>query len=143
MQNIVRLASAVSIMLVTLTLAACGEDPVRDPLTDGVMATFVADADTFRVWITNSQARSDVVAVWRGEGNRSVPDGRVNQGPGLLSYNEPWSWHLDQDDIRMQESASESCAGTPQEVEEDVASWITEKGRLCPPGARLIFLESL
>ena len=62
--------------------AACGEDPVSDPLTDGVMATFVAQGDTFLVWITDEQARNDVVAVWNGIGNRSIPDGSLNLGPG-------------------------------------------------------------
>jgi len=124
-------------------VAGCGQNPVTEPLSDGVLGTFVAKGDTFKVWITEAQARADVVAVWNGESNKSIPDGKLNAGPGILEYNAPWAWHIDQDDIAMVSLASEECDATPTEVEADLAEWVNEKGRLCPSGSTLIFLESL
>jgi hypothetical protein len=130
-------------MVVGLLAAGCGQNPVSQPLSDGVMATFVAAGDTFQVWITDSQARSDVVAVFRGESNKTIPDGKLNGGPGILEYNIPWAWHIDQDDIRMVETASEVCDATPSEVEADLVEWVNNKGRFCPSGSVLLFIESL
>ena len=129
--------------LVAVLVAGCGEDPVSEPLSDGVMGTFVANSDTFKVWITDDQARADVVAVWNGTGNKTIPNGKLNLGPGILAYNEPWSWHIDQDDISMVASASEECDGTPSEVEANLDEWINDKGQFCPSDSKLIFLESL
>lgn len=128
--------------IAAVVIAGCGQNPVTAPLTDGVMGTFVAKGDTFKVWITNSQARADVVAVWNGTSNKTIPDGKLNGGPGTLMYNEPWAWHIDQDDIAMVSSAQEVCDATPSEVEADLEEWVNEKGRFCPAGSALIFLES-
>ena len=129
--------------LVGILVAGCGEDPVSEPLSDGVMATFIASNDTFKVWITNAQARADVVAVWNGTSTKTIPDGKLNGGPGILEYNVPWAWHIDQDNIQMVATAAEECDGTPSEVQADLDEWVNEKGRFCPGGSRLIFLESL
>jgi len=136
-------AVAATVVIAGVVLAGCGQNPVSQPLSDGVMGTFVAKGDTFKVWITNAQARADVVAVWQGESDKSIPDGKLNAGPGILMYNEPWAWHIDQDDITMVSSAPEVCDGTPSEVEANLEEWVNEKGRFCPTGSVLIFLESL
>lgn len=129
-------------------ISACGEDPFKPPLSDGVMATFAVTSDTtandtFKVWITNSQASADVVAAWNGQSDKRIPHGKLNLGPGTLAYNQPWAWHIDQDDVMMVSSAPEECDGTPSEVEADLDGWINSKGEFCPSGSQLIFLESL
>ncbi len=126
-----------------VVISGCGQNPVSPPLSDGVMGTFVADDDTFKVWITNAQARADIVAVWNGQSDKTIPDGKLNAGPGILMYNEPWAWNIDQDDISMVASASEECDATPSEVEANLDEWVNEKGRFCPSGSQLVFLESL
>ncbi len=139
--GLIRLASVLS--LVSIVVAGCGQDPVSPPLSDGVLGTFVAKGDTFDVWITNAQARADVVAVWNGTGTKTIPSGKLNLGPGTLAYNQPWSWNIDQDDIQMVAAAADECNGTPSEVEADLDGWINGKGRFCPGDSKLIFLESL
>ena len=130
-------------MSMVFTLTGCGEDPTRPPLTDGVMGTFVAEGDTFKVWVTDQAARNELVAVWNGQSNKSIPDGTLNLGPGTLQYNDPWSWHIDQDEIEMVETAAPECDASPSEVEANLAEWINDRQRFCPSGSQLIFLESL
>ena len=127
----------------TVLTSACGEDPVGAMLTDGVLATFVVEGDTFKVWITDEQARTDVIAVLNGNSNRTIPDGQINLGPGIVQYNAPWSWHLDAEEIQMVDQADAVCDGTPSEVQANLSEWIDDPGRFCPSGAELIFLESL
>lgn len=105
------------------------------------MATFEVAGDTFRVWMTDQQAGSDAVAAWLGQSDKRIPNGKLNAGPGIRAYNEPWSWHLDPEDVGMVQSAADDCDGTPSEVEANLVEWVNEKGRFCPSGADLIFLE--
>jgi len=126
-----------------ILFAGCGQDPVRDPLTSGVLATFRVGDDIFKVWITDEDALADVIAWWGGNMSKTIPDGKLNLGPGTVGYNQPWAWHLDQDDIVIRETAPDTCNGTPTEVNESLGEWLDDPGRYCPHDAELILLESL
>lgn len=122
--------------------AACGgptspSDPGRS-LAGGVLATFAVGSDQFKVWITNPAAIDRVMALSRGEGGGSIPNGKLVRGPGRASHNAPYSWHLDPVDIQIVEFTIELCDGNPQYVEANVPEYADRIGRYCPWGARLI-----
>ncbi|OFV85654.1 MAG: hypothetical protein A2V74_01715 [Acidobacteria bacterium RBG_16_70_10] len=61
-------------------------------------------------------------------GNPRFPIGPLRRGDG--GFNAPWTWHLDPDEVRMTEAASELCDGRPSFVEAHQADYPT----YCPLG---------
>jgi hypothetical protein len=55
-----------------------------------------------------------------------------------VSYNQPWSWHIDSEDIHMAEMTIELCDGLPSHVENDLDYWVDTVGRFCPWQATLV-----
>jgi hypothetical protein len=48
----------------------------------------------------------------------TIPSGRLVRGP--VFYNEPWSWHIDPEDIFMAEVTIELYDGIPSQVEDNL-----------------------
>lgn len=110
-------------------------------LAGGVVATFAVGSDQFKVWITNPSAIARVMALSRGEGGGSIPNGRLRRGPGRAAHNAPFSWHLDPEDIQVVEFTIELCDGNPTYVEANVPEYADRIGRYCPWGATLISVK--
>lgn len=123
--------------------ASCSTSPVAPSpnLRGGVVATFEVGAERFRVFVTNPAAIEQLVALQRGLGLGSIPNGRVRRGPGAGGHNAPFSWHLDPVDIAMAELTIELCDGSPAFVESHVGEYVDVIGRYCPWGARLVSLS--
>lgn len=85
----------------------------------------VRDAETIRLARENLEGK-----------NQLFPMGDVMRGDG--GFNQPWSWHLRPDSVRMVEVAIELCDGQPSYVEENLDAWLAEVGNYCPWGARVI-----
>ena len=121
--------------------AACSDATgPGDPLEGGVMATFEVSGERFDVWVTNSQAIADMIALEEGTSTANIPNGALRAGPGPGGYNAPWSWHLDAEDIEMAEAAIEVCDGRPSLVDELLDDYLLV-GRFCPWGAVLVGLD--
>jgi hypothetical protein len=106
----------------------------------GVLATFeVADSpnERFTILITNEETIRQLKALRRGQSDAGIPNGLVVRG--AVSYNKPWSWHIDSEDIQMAESTIEINDGLPSFVEAELDAWA---GRYYGPWiVRLISME--
>lgn len=110
--------------------------PTPSPSPAGVVVTVrVADAETFRILLTEP----DDIAVARdllaGRQAPGIPNGRVIRGdPGV---NAGYSWHLDPNDFEWADMAVEVCDGRPSDVERGAIT----SDRYCTWAARVIAVE--
>ncbi|MEZ5318076.1 MAG: hypothetical protein R2752_11800 [Vicinamibacterales bacterium] len=138
----------VALVLACLALVAgpaCGSSPTSPTfgLSGGVLATFAVDQVRFRVFVTDPTAIDQLLALRQGTSRASIPNGRILRGPGAGGHNAPYSWHLDDRDIELAETAIELCDGSPRYVESHVADYVDTVGRYCPWGAALVTLVDL
>jgi len=110
-----------------------------ETLSGGILVTFEVINERYSVFITDETAIEQVFAVRRGESSAGIPSGRIVDGP--VFYNQPWSWHIDPEDIHMADITIELCDGTPSMVEENLDYWLNSVGRFCPWDARIINIE--
>jgi hypothetical protein len=82
----------------------------------------------FCVYITNPATLELAYKDYRGEIRRIV-SGNLSGGNG--GFNQPWSWHLVPDSVRLVEMAVEICDGKPSFVEKDLENWL-KIGIYCP-----------
>jgi len=116
-------------------------DGSSDDLEGGVLATFDVDGEVFRVWVTNPDTIQQLVDLRDGTSTANIPNGRIHYGPGQGNHNDPWSWHLDPEDISMADVTIELCDARPSYVEEQVQEFVEVVGRYCSWGAELVSLE--
>jgi hypothetical protein len=136
-----RMRERIFVMVTALVVSACGSPASPSPddaLKGGVVATFAVGSETFRVWIRNTNAIDQVLALQRGTSTESIPNGRLRVGAGQGGHNAPFSWHLDPDDIQMAGATIEICDGTPSYIEAHRDEFIAQVNRYCPWGARLL-----
>jgi hypothetical protein len=129
----------ITIMLVTL-ISACRSD-IDAELQGGVMAEFEVIDETFKVWVTNPDTIQQLFDLQAGISQANIPNGRIHHGPGQVNHNEPWSWHLDPQDIEMAEMTMELCDGALWFVEEEIDYFVETVQRFCPWEATLVSLE--
>jgi hypothetical protein len=131
------------LLVTTLLLGACGESPSApsDALRGGIVATFAVGNERFAVWIRNTHAIDEVLAVQRGASSDNIPNGVLRSGAGQGNHNNPYSWHLDPDEIEMAEATIELCDGSPSFIEANRDQFMRDVGRYCPWGARLVSVD--
>ena len=108
-------------------------------LSGGILVSFDVLGENYNIFITNEETIEDVFAVQRGESNALIPSGRLIKGS--VQYNEPWSWHIDSEDIHMAEVTIELCDGKPSQVEAQLDYWVDVVQRFCPWSARILKIE--
>ena len=123
------------IAVFTLLLAGC-TSPASPDLEGGILATFDVQGEEYSIFITNEDTIDDVFALEAGTSNAAIPSGKLLRGQ--VSYNKPWSWHIDSEDIVMAEITIELCSGLPSHVEENLDYWVDTVGRFCPWSAELV-----
>jgi hypothetical protein len=111
-------------------------------LKGGVLATFEASGERFRVWVTNPRTIWDLYQLQKGESTANIPNGRILRGPGRAGHNVPYRWHLDPQDITMADFTVEVCDASPSYVEENVGEFVKNVKRYCPWDARLVELRN-
>jgi len=135
---------AMVLAVVLLAASACGgvtPTPGQDALSGGIVATFGAVDEQFKVWVTNPQTIEQILSLQRGDSSANIPNGVILRGPGKADHNVPWSWHLDPEQIEMAEITVELCDGTPSLVEEELDYFVETVGRYCPWSAQLVAVE--
>lgn len=137
------LPSALRVLNIVIFLAwllgsACTTTEAPE-LKGGVLATFDVQGERFSILITNDATIDQVFALSKGESNARIPSGRLLRGQ--MSYNKPWHWHIDSQDIAMAEVTIELCDGRPSDVENSLDYWVDTVGRFCPWSARLVALH--
>lgn len=113
---------------------------VSNPLAGGVLATFHAVGEEFRVWVTNPSTIDQLLALHAGQSNARIPNARLHRGQGRGNHNAPWSWHMDPQEIEMAEFTIELCDARPSFVEENLDYFVGVVGQYCPWSAELISL---
>jgi hypothetical protein len=113
-----------------------GGAPGDCPLPDaGLLAVFEVEGQEFRVQLLDATAIADAIALYRGESQANIPNGRLICEPS--PYNCNHGWHLDPADTHFAEITIELCDGTPSYVEENCDTF---GERYCSWGAELIEL---
>ncbi|MFO7866044.1 MAG: hypothetical protein R6V02_04435 [Candidatus Aminicenantes bacterium] len=113
--------------------------PFSPDLEGGILVTFNVLGEQYRIFITNEQTIDQVFALRAGESSAGIPSGKLLRGQ--VSYNKPWSWHIDSDDIVMAEATIELCDGLPSHVENNLDYWVETVGRFCPWHAELVSIK--
>jgi hypothetical protein len=108
-------------------------------LSGGILATFKVIDEQYSIFITNKETIEQVFALQRGESNARIPNGRVIKG--AVFYNEPWTWHIDSEDVSMAEMTIEIGDGRPSLVESDVDYWVNTVKYYGPWSAELLGVE--
>ena len=121
-----------------LLLTACSS-PESPDLEGGILVTFDVQGERYKIFITNEDTIDQVFALSAGESNAGIPSGKLLRGQ--VDYNEPWSWHIDSEDIVMAEMTIELCSGLPSHVEENLDYWVDTVGRFCPWTAKLVRIK--
>ena len=111
----------------------------KPSLSGGILATFNVVGEEYSIFITNSETIEQILAVQRGESQARIPSGRLVRGS--VTYNRPWSWHIDPEDIHMAEVTIKLCDGTPSQVEANLDYWIDTVQRFCPWNASIVKIE--
>ena len=142
------MASLRGLALIAVVVAACGGggdagdgggDPtVAPPVADGpVVVTFlVADEESYRVLLTESDDIDAARRLLAGEDVPSIPNGLVVRG-GEPSVNTAYSWEIDPADFEWADVTTEVCDGLPSDVE---AGTVTSE-RYCPWSAIVTTVE--
>lgn len=131
-------AAGAAALALVLFLPAC-RSATGPGLEGGVLATFDVYGERFSIFVTKASTIDQIIALWNGQSNARIPNGRLRAG--RVSYNLPWSWHIDPEEIEMAEATIELCDGTPSFVESELDYWLQTVGYYCPWGARLIALK--
>jgi len=111
----------------------------KSTLSGGILATFDVIGEKYSVFITNNETIEQVFSVQRGESGATIPSGRLLRGS--VPYNQPWSWHIDSEDIHMAEVTIELCDGTPSQVEVNLDYWVNTVQRFCPWSTKIVKIE--
>lgn len=108
-------------------------------LKGGILATFKVIEEQYSIFVTNKETIEQIFALQRGESNARIPIGRVLQG--AVSYNKPWNWHIDSEEVSMAEMTVEVSDGLPSHVEKDITYWADTVRYFSPWSAELIDIK--
>ncbi len=122
------------VLLALLLPSACRRD--SSDLKGGVLATFDVAGERYSILFKNPQAIAAVLAVQKGESQAHIPNGKLVKGQ--VSYNQPWHWHIDPEDVSMAEMTIEIYDGLPSHVENDLEYWLNTVKRFAPWQAKII-----
>jgi hypothetical protein len=109
------------------------------PLSGGILVTFDVVSEQYSIFITNNETIEEVFAVQRGESQATIPNGLIVEG--AVFYNQPWSWHVDSEDIHMVEMTIELYDGLPSFVENELEYWLESVHRYAPWSATIRAIE--
>ena len=126
-----RWGTLASLLLATAALG-CDDDPTF-PADDAAFEVVVS-GETFVVEVTGEANVADMEERL-ASGAEGVIIGPLLDGDG--GFNDPWSWHLDADEVHVADAAVEVCDGRPSMVEADLDYWLDTVGSFCPWGAKV------
>jgi hypothetical protein len=125
-------------MLVAISalLGACGgtaplEQPAAAP-NDVVVTMRVADAEAYRIRLTDRDDIAMARKLLAGEATPAIPNGRVVRGDA--DVNVGYSWHIDPASVEFVDTATEVCDGRPSDVEKRAIT----SDRYCPWSAKVV-----
>ena len=135
-QMIKKVAVILVVVFLFISPFGCSDRTTETQLSGGILATFDVEGEEYKIFVKNPDTIAQILALEKGESQAKIPSGRVIGKK--VSYNAPWSWHIDPYDIEMAELTIEVCSGRPSDVEKDLDYWVNNVGRFCPWSAVLI-----
>ena len=120
--NALRMSARI-VLVLALSVGGC-KSPTAPEHEFGVLATFQVGPspnERFTILITNEDTIREIKAFNKGQSNAGIPNGLVVRG--AVSYNKPWSWHIDSENIHMAEVTIEINDGLPSFVEAELDGW--------------------
>jgi hypothetical protein len=123
-----------ALWLSTMLVGCGGIAPWGQPaLTPGVVVTVrVADAEEYRLRLTDPQDIGIAQKLLAGELAPRIPNGRVVRG--AVDVNVGYSWHIDPASVEFADTTIEVCDGRPSDVEKHVIT----SDRYCPWSAKIV-----
>ncbi len=101
--------------------------------TPGMVVTVrVADAEEYRIRLTDPNDIGIAQKLLAGESAPRIPNGRVVRGES--DVNVGYSWHIDSDSVEFADTATEVCDGRPSDVEHGTIT----SDRYCPWSAKVV-----
>jgi hypothetical protein len=117
-------------------LVGCGDRAPAGqpaPTPTGVVITLrVADAEEYRIRLTDADDIATARKLLQGEAAPRIPNGLVIRGNA--DVNVGYSWHIDPDSVEFADTTIELCDGRPSDVERGL---ITSE-RYCPWSAKVV-----
>jgi hypothetical protein len=131
-----RFVTFVRAVWLSAMLAACGGmvPPAQPPAVPrGVVVTVrVADAEEYRIRLTDSDDIAAAQRLLKGEAGPRIPNGKVVRGES--NVNVGYSWHIDPASVEFADTTTELCDGRPSDVERGLIT----SGRYCPWSAKIV-----
>ena len=125
------LALWLSAMLVGCGGGAPSGQPAPTP-TNVVITLRVADAEEYRIRLTDADDIAIARKLLAGEVAPSIPNGLVVRGES--DVNVGYSWHIDPASVEFADTATEVCDGRPSDVEQRAIT----SDRYCPWSAKVV-----
>lgn len=127
-----RLQSALGTALV-LAAGACADSAGPDP---GALFRVDVAGESFHVSVFDEAVIDEAERRMREEDGVAIVVGTLARGHG--GFNQPWSWHMLPQTVRVVDFSIELCDGRPSMVEADVDYWVDTVTQFCPWGGRLV-----
>ena len=124
-----------TLVALSALLAACGGTvPSEQPAApnDVVVTLRVADAEEYRIRLTDADDIATARKLLAGEIAPAIPNGRVVRGDA--DVNVGYTWHIDVPSVEFADTATEVCDGRPSDVEKRVIT----SDRYCPWSAKVV-----
>ena len=121
-------------------LAACSGVPFGQPIAapkDVVVTVRVADAEEYRIRLTDPDDIGIAHKLLSGEAAPRIPNGRVVRGEP--DVNVGYSWHIDPASLEFADTTTEVCDGRPSDVERGAIS----SDRYCPWSANIVAIVAV
>jgi len=134
-----RVCVVLLILLIQTFSSACANQTTETTLSGGILVTFDVEGEEYKIFVKNEETITNMLALEKSESQAKIPSGKLIGEP--VSYNTPWSWHIDPYDIHMAEFTIEACSGLPSHVENGLDYWVNTLGRFCPWSAVLVEIQ--
>jgi hypothetical protein len=120
------------VFILAFGLAACGGTAAPAPPPGVVVTLRVADAEEYRIKLTEPDDIAIAQKLLAGEEAPRIPNGRVVRG--ATDVNVGYSWHIDPATIEFADSTTEVCDGRPSDVEKGAIT----SDQYCPWAAKVV-----
>jgi hypothetical protein len=120
----------------SIALAGCGATAPANPPTpipQAIVVTLrVADAEEYRIRLTEPEDIAVARRLLAGEPAPRLPNGRVVRDEP--DVNVGYSWHIDPESVEFSDTTMELCDGRPSDIENSVIT----SDRYCPWSAEVV-----
>ena len=98
---------------------------------------FVVDVlgEKFTMYVLDKETIQQATGQMNGLNNMH-PIGDLDSGDG--GFNQPWSWHMIPETVRMTDFSTELCDAEPHMLQDNLTYWLKVVGYYCPWSAKIL-----